>query len=155
MISSSKFHCLHFTWKMRPTEGHEGINKGGSHDWNSDLVRALLSSFSKWRMEVGEHGLSPPSLPTQACEHLVTCAVHWGFNLYRVNKLRGNQAPLKCLNTVSSLSDQVIKRMSRCPWSSKMEPNLTGLQSPNGIQYILSLFTPPPFTTSHNLVYKL
>lgn len=141
-----------FYMENETTEGHKGINKGGSHDSNSDLAyfgaRALLSSFSKWKMEHREHGLPQPSLPIQVCAHMVTCIVQQGYNLHRVNMVRGNWAPRKCLRTLSSLSDQVIKRMFRCPWSPQMEPNLTGLQSLRGIQYNI----PSLFTTNHNLI---
>ena len=78
------------------------------------------------------------------------------FNPHTVNEVRGNQISQMCLSTVSSFSNQVIKRMSRCPWSPKMEPNLASLQPFDRIQCnILSHFTPHFLTTNHNLAYKL
>lgn len=142
------------------TEGHKDIDKGGSHDSNSDLAyfgaRALLSGFSKWRMEHREHGLSQPPLLIQACAYMVTYMYNaMGGVIYIGWIWRGGPGPQQCLRTVSSLSDQVIKRMSRCPWSPKMEPNLAGQQSLHGVQYnIPSLFTPHPLTNNHNLIYK-
>lgn len=120
--------------------------------WGQDSSLVLFSM--KRRTEREQPAL--PSLPTQACAHLVTTHHIWGFQPHSTNEVRGNPTTQKCLRIVSSFSDQVIKRMSMCPKSPKMEPNLTGLQSFNGIQLnILPLFTPHPLSNNHNLMYKL
>lgn len=160
MISSPQYYCLHFTWKQTHWRSDRYWQERELWDSNSDLscfgARVLLWSCSAWRGEQRESSLSRlhcqhRHVHTQSHTHRI-----WGFHPHSANEVRGNPTTQKCLRIVSSFSDQVIRRMSMCPKSPKMEPNLTGLQSFNGIQLnILPLFTPLPLTNNHNQLYKL